>query len=138
MPAGGGAAPPHNWAAPPMTTSSLLDINNMMRISSNSLCTHPPTHPPTSYACLPAQVFDDNRSFSEWFGTFLGSGALEDDSALSREKRLVVVHRLHQILEPFMLRRMVRLLLFACWWGGGGRGRHWPEGGWTGMVHTAP
>lgn len=27
---------------------------------------------------------------------------------LATEKRVVVIHRLHQILEPFMLRRQVR------------------------------
>lgn len=38
-----------------------------------------------------------------------GDGALDMDM----EKKLIVVHRLHQILVPFMLRRQVR---------GGGRG----------------
>ena len=59
-------------------------------------------------------MFDDNKTFTEWFGNFLGT-AMEDneDSLISKEKRLVVIHRLHQILEPFMLRRMVRRGLIA-------------------------
>ena len=35
-----------------------------------------------------------------------GSGSAADDW-LAKEKRVVVIHRLHQILEPFMLRRQV-------------------------------
>lgn len=55
-------------------------------------------------------MFDDKGSFTEWFGDALGrsgpGGQLEDDW-LETEKRVVVIHRLHQILEPFMLRRQV-------------------------------
>lgn len=65
------------------------------------------------------QVFNDQQTFSEWFTRFLGtdsdgkpqpsaaSGGPEA-SAMDREKRVLVVNRLHQILSPFMLRRMVR------------------------------
>lgn len=59
--------------------------------------------------CL-AQVFDDKNQFAEWFGDSFGrtapGAAGEDDVAM--EKRVVVIHRLHQILEPFMLRRQVQ------------------------------
>ena len=34
--------------------------------------------------------------------------ALTADEWLATEKRVVVIHRLHQILEPFMLRRQVQ------------------------------
>ena len=58
--------------------------------------------------CL--QVFDDKNQFAEWFGDSFGKTAPgaggEDDVAM--EKRVVVIHRLHQILEPFMLRRQVQ------------------------------
>ena len=58
----------------------------------------------------PAQVFDDKNQFAEWFGDSFGrtapGAAGEDDVAM--EKRVVVIHRLHQILEPFMLRRQVQ------------------------------
>ena len=77
--------------------------------------------PSASYRYLPsagaraAQVFDDKATFAEWFGDALGKGAGgagaggggAGDEWLEREKRVVVIHRLHQILEPFMLRRQV-------------------------------
>ena len=52
-------------------------------------------------------MFDDKKQFSDWFDTMLGddnSGTVEEQ-LLATEKKLVVVHRLHQILVPFMLRR---------------------------------
>ena len=61
-----------------------------------------------------AQVFDDKATFAEWFGDALGRGGPGGapgggggDEWLETEKRVVVIHRLHQILEPFMLRRQV-------------------------------
>jgi len=59
----------------------------------------------------PTQVFDDKNTFAEWFGDSLGkaagAGAGQEEEWLETEKRVVVIHRLHQILEPFMLRRQV-------------------------------
>lgn len=60
-----------------------------------------------------AQVFDDKATFAEWFGDALGKqgaggGGGGADEWLETEKRVVVIHRLHQILEPFMLRRQVQ------------------------------
>ena len=58
-----------------------------------------------------AQVFDDKATFAEWFGDALGKNSLGvggADEWLQTEKRVVVIHRLHQILEPFMLRRQVQ------------------------------
>ena len=59
-------------------------------------------------------MFDDKATFAEWFGDALGKGAAGGGAAgaggdewLETEKRVVVIHRLHQILEPFMLRRQV-------------------------------
>ena len=37
-----------------------------------------------------------------------GGGATAAEAELEREKRVIVVSRLHQILEPFMLRRQVQ------------------------------
>merc|ERR1719199_1516859 len=51
-------------------------------------------------------VFDDAKVFSEWFGG-QGKGNKQDEHWLDTEQRVIVVHRLHQILEPFMLRRQV-------------------------------
>ena len=52
------------------------------------------------------EVFDDNKGFTEWFSDSLSGGEQSDEANwLEKEKRVVVIHRLHQILEPFMLRR---------------------------------
>lgn len=62
--------------------------------------------------CAVAQVFDDKATFAEWFSDALGKqgagGGGGPDEWLETEKRVVVIHRLHQILEPFMLRRQVQ------------------------------
>lgn len=69
------------------------------------------------------EVFDSRRSFDEWFGKSLGekeekkekktkdgdgqNGSEDDEDWLEMEKKIIIIHRLHQILEPFMLRRQV-------------------------------
>ena len=57
---------------------------------------------------VPWQVFDDKGAFNDWFGEALGGGDTDSSSDWLQEKRVVVIHRLHQILEPFMLRRQVQ------------------------------
>ena len=54
------------------------------------------------------QVFDDKNQFAEWFGDSFGKNAPGSEDEVAMEKRVVVIHRLHQILEPFMLRRQVQ------------------------------
>ncbi|KAG1660651.1 hypothetical protein FOA52_008011 [Chlamydomonas sp. UWO 241] len=56
------------------------------------------------------EVFDDKKQFSDWFDSMLSASETGDATAqqLANEKKLVVVHRLHQILVPFMLRRQVQ------------------------------
>ena len=55
-----------------------------------------------------SEVFDDKKTFTDWFDTMLdGAGDDVESQLLATEKKLVVVHRLHQILVPFMLRRQV-------------------------------
>lgn len=67
---------------------------------------------------LDVQVFNEQQAFTDWFSRFLGDadgkqqsagggGGGAEASAMDREKRILVVNRLHQILSPFMLRRMV-------------------------------
>ena len=51
-------------------------------------------------------VFDNKAEFAAWFVDSLGGGDGGDDS-YALERRVVVINRLHQILEPFMLRRQV-------------------------------
>lgn len=90
----------------------------------------PFTHLARHVACCP-QVFDDKKQFAAWFGDQLdkggdddegyGTGGLSQSELLAREKKLVVVHRLHQILLPFMLRRQVRAVcVYVCAGGEGG------------------
>lgn len=49
------------------------------------------------------EVFDDKKTFTDWFDTMLGDEdedgeGSEESLLLANEKKLVVVHRLHQIL----------------------------------------
>ncbi|XP_024392755.1 ATP-dependent helicase BRM isoform X2 [Physcomitrium patens] len=55
------------------------------------------------------EVFDNSKAFHEWFSKpFQKEATLsEEDDWLETEKKVIVIHRLHQILEPFMLRRRV-------------------------------
>lgn len=55
------------------------------------------------------EVFDNSKSFHEWFSKPFQKEATqtEEDDWLETEKKVIVIHRLHQILEPFMLRRRV-------------------------------
>lgn len=57
------------------------------------------------------QVFNSSASFEAWFNEPMAklsaTGAVsEEESALNEEEKLIIVKRLHTILEPFMLRRM--------------------------------
>ena len=57
------------------------------------------------------EVFDSSKAFSDWFSKpFQRDGTThseEEDDWLETEKKVIIIHRLHQILEPFMLRRRV-------------------------------
>ncbi|XP_073307969.1 ATP-dependent helicase BRM-like isoform X1 [Primulina huaijiensis] len=56
------------------------------------------------------EVFDNRKAFHDWFSQpFQKEGPTHnaEDDWLETEKKVIVIHRLHQILEPFMLRRRV-------------------------------
>ncbi|XP_015584288.2 ATP-dependent helicase BRM [Ricinus communis] len=56
------------------------------------------------------EVFDNRKAFHDWFSKpFQKEGPPHDaeDDWLETEKKVIIIHRLHQILEPFMLRRRV-------------------------------
>ncbi|KAJ7571709.1 hypothetical protein O6H91_01G174300 [Diphasiastrum complanatum] len=57
------------------------------------------------------EVFDSSKVFHDWFSKpFQKEGTstqTAQDDWLETEKKVIVIHRLHQILEPFMLRRRV-------------------------------
>ena len=62
------------------------------------------------------QVFDNARMFQQWFGDSGNSkkaAAMPDGDGgeidwIEKEKKIIIISRLHQILEPFMLRRLVQ------------------------------
>ena len=56
------------------------------------------------------EVFDSSKVFREWFGSNKAGDQGEDggEDWIEREKKVIVISRLHQILEPFMLRRLVQ------------------------------
>ncbi|GLJ38996.1 hypothetical protein SUGI_0794870 [Cryptomeria japonica] len=57
-------------------------------------------------------VFNNFKVFNDWFSKpFLKdvySNKRSEDVFLEIEKKVIIIHRLHQILEPFMLRRQVK------------------------------
>ncbi|KAK7340271.1 hypothetical protein VNO77_20973 [Canavalia gladiata] len=56
------------------------------------------------------EVFDNKKAFHDWFSKpFQKEGPSQntEDDWLETEKKVIIIHRLHQILEPFMLRRRV-------------------------------
>ncbi|KAI9089885.1 hypothetical protein K1719_028855 [Acacia pycnantha] len=56
------------------------------------------------------EVFDNRKAFHDWFSKpFQKEGLSQnaEDDWLETEKKVIIIHRLHQILEPFMLRRRV-------------------------------
>ncbi|XP_071741486.1 ATP-dependent helicase BRM-like [Rutidosis leptorrhynchoides] len=56
------------------------------------------------------EVFDNRNTFHDWFSQPFQkevSHNADEDDWLETEKKVIIIHRLHQILEPFMLRRRV-------------------------------
>ncbi|KAJ0797562.1 putative DNA helicase chromatin remodeling SNF2 family [Helianthus annuus] len=55
------------------------------------------------------EVFDNRKAFHDWFSKPFSKDVAPDgeDDWLETEKKVIIIHRLHQILEPFMLRRRV-------------------------------
>ncbi|KAM3016714.1 hypothetical protein FF2_000695 [Malus domestica] len=56
------------------------------------------------------EVFDNRKAFHDWFSKPFQKEAPTpnaEDDWLETEKKVIIIHRLHQILEPFMLRRRV-------------------------------
>ncbi|XP_074272874.1 ATP-dependent helicase BRM [Silene latifolia] len=55
------------------------------------------------------EVFDNRKAFHDWFAQPFQKEVVHnaEDDWLETEKKVIIIHRLHQILEPFMLRRRV-------------------------------
>lgn len=72
------------------------------------------------------EVFDNKKAFHDWFAKPFQKEAptpIAEDDWLETEKKVIIIHRLHQILEPFMLRRRVEDVegslpakVYCCFW----------------------
>ncbi|KAI3896797.1 hypothetical protein MKW98_009650 [Papaver atlanticum] len=53
-------------------------------------------------------IFNSSDDFSQWFNKPFESGVdtSPDDALLSEEENLLIINRLHQVLRPFVLRRL--------------------------------
>ncbi|KAI4371414.1 hypothetical protein MLD38_019653 [Melastoma candidum] len=53
-------------------------------------------------------IFNSSEDFSQWFNKpFQGNGdGSTDEALLSEEENLLIINRLHQVLRPFVLRRL--------------------------------
>ena len=53
------------------------------------------------------KIFASSDTFEQWFSAPLAAaGGGADDAAMTEEESLLVINRLHQVLRPFLLRRM--------------------------------
>ncbi|KAL3354169.1 hypothetical protein AABB24_018693, partial [Solanum stoloniferum] len=52
-------------------------------------------------------IFNSSEDFSQWFNKPFESGdSSPDEALLSEEENLLIINRLHQVLRPFVLRRL--------------------------------
>jgi superfamily II DNA/RNA helicase len=52
------------------------------------------------------KVFDSSVNFEEWFNSPINNATGEKDKVqMTEEETLLIIHRLHQVLRPFLLRR---------------------------------
>lgn len=52
------------------------------------------------------KVFNEVRSFEDWFNAPFANSGSNDKIELSEEESLLVIRRLHKVLRPFLLRRL--------------------------------
>lgn len=53
------------------------------------------------------KVFSDNEDFEKWFAMPVTKNSPESDHALlTEQEKLLIINRLHQVLRPFLLRRI--------------------------------
>jgi len=51
-------------------------------------------------------IFKSVKSFDEWFNTPFANTGGQDKMELTEEEQLLVIRRLHKVLQPFLLRRL--------------------------------
>lgn len=52
------------------------------------------------------KVFNSSDNFEAWFNKPLESAGVADSAEIEEEEKLVIINRLHQVLRPFLLRRL--------------------------------
>ncbi|CAK9437972.1 uncharacterized protein LODBEIA_P23500 [Lodderomyces beijingensis] len=52
------------------------------------------------------KIFNSVKSFDEWFNTPFANTGAQEKIELTEEESLLVIRRLHQVLRPFLLRRL--------------------------------
>ncbi|ODV92054.1 hypothetical protein CANCADRAFT_22566 [Tortispora caseinolytica NRRL Y-17796] len=52
------------------------------------------------------KIFNSAKSFDEWFNTPFANTGGGDQMTLAEEEALLIIRRLHQVLRPFLLRRL--------------------------------
>ena len=53
------------------------------------------------------KIFSSSDTFEQWFSAPLAAaGGGSDDASITEEETLLIINRLHQVLRPFLLRRM--------------------------------
>ena len=52
------------------------------------------------------KVFSSSEDFEKWFAVTLNKVTDERETVLSEEEQLLIINRLHQVLRPFLLRRV--------------------------------
>ena len=53
-------------------------------------------------------IFNSVKSFDEWFNTPFANSGTGDKIELNEEEALLIIRRLHKVLIPFLLRRLMK------------------------------
>ena len=90
--------------------SKLFGIVNELKVSHKLLLTGTPLQNNLKelwallHFLLP-KVFESSSDFDKWFGDPLEKG-VQNEIILNEEEQLLLIHRFHQVLAPFILRRL--------------------------------
>lgn len=52
------------------------------------------------------KVFNSCEEFEKWFSLAVNKYSGEKEAQLTEEEQLLIINRLHQVLRPFLLRRV--------------------------------
>jgi SNF2 family DNA or RNA helicase len=94
-----------------VTLSTMYQTNNRILLTGTPLQNSLPELWALLNFLLPT-IFNSVESFDQWFNrpfaNYGASGGADDDAdqMLTNEERMLIIHRLHELLRPFMLRRV--------------------------------